>query len=116
MNRRWGSDRRASDSATAFRNVPYCPDVAEQLRELDCDPIAGMAMLAQDDSVPVALRARMFAELANYTTPRRKAVELSGPSGQPLEPQPAFEMSLLTLEERETLTKLLNKARIGRGS
>ena len=113
MNRRWGSDRCTSDSATAFRNVPYCPDVAEQLRELDCDPIAGMAKLARDDTVPIALRARMFAELANYTAPRRKAVELSGPNGQPLEPRPAFDMSLLTLREREMLTDLLNKARLG---
>jgi hypothetical protein len=75
-----------------------------------------MAKLARDDTIPIALRARMFTELATYIAPRRKSVELSGPSGQPLEPRPAFDMSLLTPEERETLTGLLGKARVGDGS
>jgi hypothetical protein len=51
--------------------------------------------------------------LATYIAPRRKAVELSGPNGQPLEPQPAFDMSLLTPEERDTLASLPGKARVG---
>ena len=52
MTGRWGSDRRASDRGGHGRNAPAPAilDVAEQLRQLDCDPIAGMAKIAQDDA------------------------------------------------------------------
>jgi hypothetical protein len=52
--------------------------VADLLAEMDCDPIAGMARIATDESNPIELRARMFAELAQYVAPKRKAVEYSG--------------------------------------
>lgn len=108
---------RASDRASVGRHhnsrAWAHSDVADTLRELDCDPIAGMAKLAQDTTLSIKLRARMLTELATYIAPRRKAVKLSGPNGQPLEPRPAFDMSLLTPEERETLTSLLGKARVG---
>ena len=42
-----------------------------------------MANLALDDTI--ALRACMFAKLATYVAPKRKAVELSGPDGGPTE-------------------------------
>src|SRR5918911_849761 len=56
--------------------------VAERLAALGCDPIEGMANLALDPSNTPELRARMYAELAQYVAPKRKAVEHSGPSGE----------------------------------
>jgi len=60
------------------RNAPGRPEtVAARLLQLECDPIAGMAKLAQDETVPPVLRARMFAELAHYVAPRARAVDLT---------------------------------------
>jgi hypothetical protein len=73
-----------------------------------------MAMLAQDDSVPIALRARMFAELATYTAPRRKAVELTGMGGAPVNVEITYNFEALSSEELATLTTLLEKAGIRR--
>jgi hypothetical protein len=52
--------------------------VADLLAEMDCDPIVGMAMIALDANNPIELRARMYAELAQYVAPKRRAVEHSG--------------------------------------
>jgi hypothetical protein len=51
-------------------------EVRERLVELGCDPIQGMAMIAMNSDNPPELRGRMFAELAQYTAPKRKAVEV----------------------------------------
>jgi hypothetical protein len=106
------------DARNAHQSRNECPatsrDVQAQLLELDCDPIAGMAKLANDDTVPTVLRARMFAELATYIAPRRKAVELSGPNGGPVEAHCIIDYSALSIEELGTLGELLNKAS-GRG-
>jgi hypothetical protein len=56
-------------------------DVVDKLAALGCDPIAGMARIAMNKKNPVALRARMFAELARYVAPKRKAVEHSADGG-----------------------------------
>ena len=53
-------------------------DVEERLRELGCDPIEGMARIAMDEAVPIEVRARMFAELAQYIAPKRRAIEHTG--------------------------------------
>jgi hypothetical protein len=52
-------------------------EVAEKLEQLGCDPIEGMARLAMDVANSPELRGKMLAELAAYTTPRLKAVELT---------------------------------------
>ena len=49
--------------------------VAEVLRELDCDPIRGMAEIAANKRHPIELRAKMYTELAHYVYPKRKAVD-----------------------------------------
>ena len=49
--------------------------VIDRLHELGCDPIEGMAKIAADEAAPVELRARMFAELAQYIAPKRKAID-----------------------------------------
>jgi hypothetical protein len=48
---------------------------------LRCDPITGMAKLAMDESKAPELRGRMYAELAQYVAPKRKALEHSGDAG-----------------------------------
>jgi hypothetical protein len=48
---------------------------------LHCDPITGMALIAMDEKNPMELRGRMFAELAQYVAPKRKALEHSGDAG-----------------------------------
>ena len=56
-------------------------DVIERLAALNCDPIAGMARIAMDESNSPELRGRMFSELAQYVAPKRKAVEHSASEG-----------------------------------
>jgi hypothetical protein len=56
-------------------------EVREQLIGLGCDPIEGMARLALDPSNSPELRARMYAELAQYVAPKRKSVDLSSTTG-----------------------------------
>jgi hypothetical protein len=56
-------------------------DVIDKLAGLHCDPIAGMALIAMNEKNPVELRARMFAELAQYVAPKRKALEHSADGG-----------------------------------
>jgi len=51
--------------------------IFEKLTELGCDPIEGMAHIAMDTLNPLEVRARMFAELAQYVAPKRKSVEIA---------------------------------------
>ncbi len=67
-------------------------EIAEKLETLGCDPLEGMARLAMDEANPPELRGRMFAELAQYVAPKRRAVEVS-------EPDSRDELSALPLEE-----------------
>ena len=64
-------------------------DVIERLRELECDPIEGMAKIAQqamnDDDLQLA--GQMYKELAQYVAPKRKAVEMTGADGKDLIPE-----------------------------
>jgi hypothetical protein len=55
--------------------------LAERLEALGCDPIEGMARIAMDESQPMALRASMYRELAQYVAPKRKTLEHSGETG-----------------------------------
>lgn len=52
-------------------------EVQERLAELGCDPIEGMARIAMNMDNSEELRGRMFAELAQYVAPKRKAIEAS---------------------------------------
>lgn len=53
-------------------------DVEDRLAALRCDPITGMARIAMNKKNPLDLRARMYAELAQYVAPKRRATEHSG--------------------------------------
>ena len=57
-------------------------DVIARLEALGCDPLEGMAKLAMDEGNAAELRGRMYAELAAYCYPKRKAIEVT--SEEPL--------------------------------
>jgi hypothetical protein len=59
-------------------------DVIERLERLGCDPIEGLALIAMDTTNPPELRGRMYAELAQYVAPKRRALDVSGESAQPI--------------------------------
>ncbi len=59
-------------------------EVIDRLEALGCDPIEGMARIAMDDGNPIELRGRMFAELAQYVAPKRRAIESNPPNTQPI--------------------------------
>jgi hypothetical protein len=54
-------------------------DVLEKLAALNCDPIQGMAEIAEAAKAQgdMALAGQMYKELAQYVAPKRKAVEMS---------------------------------------
>jgi hypothetical protein len=113
MNLRQATDRQLGEQMSRRVNTPEQPEtVTERLRQLGCDPIAGMAKLAQDETVPAVLRARLFAELAHYIAPRAKAVDLTGADGRPLGDETGFNPDALTEQEHETLGDLLLKLRV----
>lgn len=51
-------------------------EIADRLEQLNCDPIEGMAMIANDTSLDHGLRLAAFKELAQYVAPKRKAVDV----------------------------------------
>jgi hypothetical protein len=53
-------------------------DVRDILVKMKCEPIEGIARIAMDEKNPPDLRGRMYAELASFVYPKRKAVEVSG--------------------------------------
>jgi hypothetical protein len=57
--------------------------VNEILESLGCNPIEGMATIAGNAGNPPELRGRMYAELAQYVYPKRKAIEHTGPGAEP---------------------------------
>ena len=58
-------------------------EIAELLASLKCDPISGMARIALNKKNPVEIRARMFAELAQYRFPKRRAIDMGTEDGEP---------------------------------
>lgn len=59
----------------------------ERLAAMGCDPIDGMAKIAQEamSEKDYPLAGNMFKELARYTYPALKAIELSSNPEQPVE-------------------------------
>ena len=73
-------------------------EVVERLEALGCDPIEGMARIAMNEANPPELRGRMFAELAGYVAPKRKAVEHSAMDGS------SFQFSWMAAAETRELS------------
>jgi hypothetical protein len=59
-------------------------DVQERLQALGCDPIEGMARIAMNPESAPELRGRMFAELAQYVAPKRRALEVAADQQRPV--------------------------------
>lgn len=55
-------------------------EIQAKLEALGCDPLEGMAKIALQsmDAGDLKLAGQMFAELAQYVAPKRKAIEHSG--------------------------------------
>ena len=51
----------------------------ELLARLGCDPLEGMAKLAQDPKTPIELQAKLLIELAGYSYPKIRAVDVEPP-------------------------------------
>lgn len=62
-------------------------DIEQKLAALGCDPIQGMAEIAIEakNNGDFTLAGSMYKELAQYVAPKRKAVEVSGEGGGPVE-------------------------------
>jgi hypothetical protein len=56
-------------------------EITELLAALECDPVEGMARIAMDDANAPELRGRMYAELAQYLYPKRRATEIRTDDG-----------------------------------
>ncbi len=56
-------------------------EISDLLDALDCEPVAGMAQIAMDERNSVELRGRMYAELAQYVFPKRRATEIKADTG-----------------------------------
>lgn len=59
-------------------------ELERKLRLLGCDPIEGMALIAVNPDNNIDLRAKMYAELAAYLVPKRKAIEHGGDPDNPI--------------------------------
>ena len=59
-------------------------DVVGLLDSLGCNPLEGLARIAENEKHPIEVRTKCLAELAQYLHPKRRAVEISGPSGDPI--------------------------------
>jgi predicted membrane GTPase involved in stress response len=52
-------------------------DIQEMLAAVGCNPIMGLAAIAQDESHDISIRLSAYKELAQYVASKRKAVELN---------------------------------------
>jgi hypothetical protein len=80
---------------------------AELMNEYGFDPLRGMMAIASDPKNDLAIRARMYAELAQYAYPKLRQVEHSGPGGGAIavevtDPYDAITRELARLAERQS--------------
>ena len=68
-------------------------EIAERLRQLDCDPLAGLVELSRDETVDPAVRVRILIELCGYLHAKRRYLEVSFP--EPMPPPPTLVVSWL---------------------
>ena len=54
------------------------------MEQFGFDPLKGMISIAIDADQEPAIRARMYAELAQYAYPKLRAMELTGAAGGPI--------------------------------
>lgn len=64
--------------------------IRELLDSMGCNPIQGLANIADDPKTSRELRAKVLADLAKYVAPQLKAIEHSGPDGGPIQKRTEF--------------------------
>ena len=94
---RWESRRKAATDGKTGKILKGFPgrkpgtknknpskvSASQKLREVEesighsIDPLEGMAKIANDESLDIALRLTAYKELARYVYPQRKAVDMS---------------------------------------
>jgi hypothetical protein len=81
--------------------------IQEKLDALGCDPLEGMAQIALEAKATgdMVLAGRMYAELAQYVAPKRKAVEQTGPNGGAIQHQ--INPVTVTAEEARAINQAL---------
>lgn len=52
-------------------------DIQEMLAALGCDPLAGMARIAENVEIDISIRLSAYKELAQYTNAKRRSIDLS---------------------------------------
>ena len=87
----WGGKRPGAGRPKGSENKATV-GVRELLERIGCDPIEGMARVAMNDTealgladgetIPITLRAKMYSELAPYVAPKRRATELTIDRGE----------------------------------
>lgn len=77
-------------------------ELVDRLEALGCDPVQGMAQIAMDLNNPADLRGRMYAELAQYLYPKRRATEIKTDDG----PQVIFQIFSESNTREEDESKL----------
>lgn len=81
-------------------------EVSNRLSELGCDPIEGMAKLAMDEGNSPELRGRMYAELAGFVVPKRKAIDFRDvTTARPAKELSDDELNTLIAAERDRITR-----------
>lgn len=56
-------------------------EVAQQLADLGCNPVEGLALIAMNDKAEDAIRVRCYSELLEYVKPKLSRHEVVGPLG-----------------------------------
>jgi hypothetical protein len=57
-------------------------ELFNKLNDAGCDPIAELAALAMDPNTPLSDRISIMKDLAQYTAPKRRAVDISTSSDE----------------------------------
>jgi len=88
-------------------NKPLKERVADLVQIHGC-PLDELFRIGMDLEEEPSTRLSALKEAASYAYAKRKAIEISGPEGQPLETK--IDMSKLTDKEIQTLLKITEKA------
>jgi hypothetical protein len=65
-------------AANSRPRAPPKSPVARQLRKLGVDPFEQLVEAARDPDAPMALRVKVWLELATYCAPRLRSIEVEG--------------------------------------
>lgn len=79
--RRKGSPNRATSDLLSLIQA----HVAEKCGVENYHPVTALAEIANTEAHPIEVRTKAHTEVAGYVAAKRKAVEISGPEGGPIE-------------------------------